>query len=287
MLVLPMTMAPASSNFCSDGAFLVGRACCSAGVPPDVGISVVLMLSLTTIGRPARAPRFSPASTFVAAVSAPSLFRMMNALRSLSCSARSRAACTALVAVIFLSRIAATISAAVGELESAIAKLTYPREGSAAARAARAIDDVRISRREGLAIMGSSRSAVGRCLLLRPLGKHALGLAERAFQRFRRNRPDPRRYADGVLDMGGDPLAMLGQPAAIPALGARFRQHRHLVHSPFARQFDDEMAAAPVGGEQHFLDLGREHVDAAQDDQVIGTPGDFLHPPHAGPRRAR
>src|SRR6266849_3034249 len=155
MLVLPMTMAPASSNFCNDGAFLVGRACRSAGVPPDVGISAVLMLSLTTIGRPARAPVFSPASTRPAAASAPSLFRMMNALRSLSCSARSSAARTAVTAVIFLSRIEATISAAVGELESAIAELTYPREGSAAP-AARAIDDVRISRREGLVVMDSS-----------------------------------------------------------------------------------------------------------------------------------
>jgi len=84
---------------------------------------------------------------------------MMNALRSLSCSARSSAARTALTAVIFLSRMDATISAAVGEVESAIAELTCPREGSAAP-AASAIDDVRISRREGMAVMDSSRSAV-------------------------------------------------------------------------------------------------------------------------------
>ncbi len=47
------------------------------------------------------------------------------------------------------------------------------------------------------------------------------------------------------------------------------------------------MTAAPVGGEQHFLDLGREHIDAAQDDHVVGTPGDLLHAPHARPSGAR
>jgi len=45
MLALPMTMAPASSNFCSDGALPAGRACRSAGVPAEVGMSAVLMLS--------------------------------------------------------------------------------------------------------------------------------------------------------------------------------------------------------------------------------------------------
>ena len=81
--------------------------------------------------------------------------------------------------------------------------------------------------------------------------------------------------------------ACASSPLPSQLFGARFGQHRHLVHPPFARQFDDEMAAAPVGREQHFLDLGREHVDAAQDDHVVGTPGDLLHAPHAGPRRAR
>src|SRR5260370_31967925 len=42
---------------------------------------------------------------------------------------------------------------------------------------------------------------------------------------------------------------------------SRFRQHRHLVHPPFARQFDDEVAAAPVGAEQHLLDLGRKRSE--------------------------
>ena len=41
-----MTMAPASSSFCSDGALPSGARCCSAGVPPDGrhigGVDVVL-----------------------------------------------------------------------------------------------------------------------------------------------------------------------------------------------------------------------------------------------------
>jgi hypothetical protein len=77
------------------------------------------------------------------------------------------------------------------------------------------------------------------------------------------------------------------QPAAVPVFVAGFGQHRHFIHAAFARQFDDEMAAAPVSGQQGFLDLGGEHVDAAQDDHVIGTPGDLFHPPHARSRRAR
>jgi hypothetical protein len=116
-LVLPMTTAPASSSFCSDGALRAGRACCSAGV---VGISDVLMLSLMTTGRPASRPVRAPASTCRAAASAPSRFKTMNALRWRSFSARSSAACTTLTAVSFLSRIAATISAAVTSVELAI-----------------------------------------------------------------------------------------------------------------------------------------------------------------------
>src|SRR4030088_3323244 len=46
MLALPITTAPAFNSFCSDGALRAGCAFCSAGVPPDVGISAVLMLSL-------------------------------------------------------------------------------------------------------------------------------------------------------------------------------------------------------------------------------------------------
>src|SRR4051794_21390598 len=53
MLALPITIAPASSSFCSEGAFRVGRAFRSAGVPAEVGMSAVLMLSLTMMGRPA------------------------------------------------------------------------------------------------------------------------------------------------------------------------------------------------------------------------------------------
>jgi hypothetical protein len=54
---------------------------------------------------------------------------------------------------------------------------------------------------------------------------------------------------------------------------------------PVARQFDLEMRAEAVGRHQLFLDLGREDVDAAQDDHVVGAARDLLHPPHR-PRRA-
>src|SRR3954454_4284925 len=53
-LVLPMMMAPALKSLSIEGALRAGCAFCSAGVPPEVGMSAVLMLSLMTIGRPAR-----------------------------------------------------------------------------------------------------------------------------------------------------------------------------------------------------------------------------------------
>jgi len=46
-------MAPASSSFCTEGAFFDGLKLRSEEVPPVVFWSLVLMLSLTTIGRPA------------------------------------------------------------------------------------------------------------------------------------------------------------------------------------------------------------------------------------------
>ena len=113
ILALPMTIAPASSSFCSDGAFFFGRAFCNAAVPADVGMSLVLMLSLTTIGRPASAGSFAPesrpASTFCAAVTAASLCRDISEFKSVSRSARSIAACTTLNADACLRAIAATI----------------------------------------------------------------------------------------------------------------------------------------------------------------------------------
>src|SRR5262249_132034 len=84
------------------------------------------------------------------------------------------------------------------------------------------------------------------------------------------------------LDEGRDLLRMDGEPAAVPMLMPRFGKHGHLVHAALAGQLDDEMTAAPVGGEQCLLDLGRKHVDSAQDDHVVAAAGALLHPP-AGP----
>src|ERR1043166_4566250 len=102
---------------------------------------MVLMLSLMTTGRPARGPVL-PSSISAAVAIAPSLLRKMKALRSFSCSARSIAAFVTAVAVIFFSRIAATISAADDGIDWAIAGVKGARAGSAAVTAA-AADDVR------------------------------------------------------------------------------------------------------------------------------------------------
>src|SRR5260221_7513806 len=95
-------------------------------------------------------------------------------------------------------------------------------------------------------------------LLPRPLVVHALGLAERALQRVGRDDSDRRGDADGVLDVQADLLGVVGQTATVPALGPRFGVDRQPVHSPLARQLENEVAAAPVSREQDLLDLGRK-----------------------------
>src|SRR3954469_11975377 len=112
---------------------------------------MVLMLSLMTTGRPASGPVL-PSSISAAVASAPSLLRKMKAFRSFNCSARSSAAFVTAVAVIFLVRMAAMISAADNGIDWAIAELTGANEGSAAPTAAAAAD-VRISRREMSSVM--------------------------------------------------------------------------------------------------------------------------------------
>src|SRR5947209_14025824 len=107
-------------------------------------MSEVLILSLITIGRPARGPAKGPlpSSISAAAARAPFLFRKMKALRSFNCSARSIAAFVTAVAVIFLARMAAMISAADDGIDWAIAEVIGAKEGSAAPAAA-AADDIR------------------------------------------------------------------------------------------------------------------------------------------------
>src|SRR5258706_4938603 len=54
MLALPIMMTPAFKSLCSDGALRPGCAFCSAGVPPDVGISAVVVVVFVAIGKAAK-----------------------------------------------------------------------------------------------------------------------------------------------------------------------------------------------------------------------------------------
>ena len=74
--------------------------------------------------------------------------------------------------------------------------------------------------------------------------------------------------------------------AAVSAALRAPRRARPSVHPPRARQLDLEMRRQAAALQDLLLDLGREDVDAAQDDHVVGAAGDLLHPPHR-PRRAR
>ena len=79
-------MAPASSSFCTEGALVLGWKLRSDEVPPVVFMPLVLMLSLTTIGKPANAPSVLPAarsaSTCLAAAKAPASSMLIMALSS-------------------------------------------------------------------------------------------------------------------------------------------------------------------------------------------------------------
>ena len=81
-------MAPAASSGSSTAASAVGRKSRNAGVPPVVGRSFVLMLSLTSSGNPASGPSGEPAartaSISAAAARAPSRFSVMTAFSSAS-----------------------------------------------------------------------------------------------------------------------------------------------------------------------------------------------------------
>src|SRR5260370_12257510 len=100
MLALPIMMTPAFKSFCSDGALPPGCAFCSAGVPPDVGISAVVVVSFTKMGRPAngRGPGRLHQTVSAAPPHPGALFRMSSALRALTCPARAKAAFSTSVA---------------------------------------------------------------------------------------------------------------------------------------------------------------------------------------------
>ena len=98
---------------------------------------------------------------------------------------------------------------------------------------------------------------------------NALRLAERTLQRVGRDGPHLRGDADRILDVRRNPLGVITQPAAVPALGARFGNDRQFIHASVTRELKDEMAAAPIGREQHLLDLGRKQIDPAQDDHIV------------------
>src|SRR4029079_3494975 len=94
--------------------------------------------------------------------------------------------------------------------------------------------------------------------VLGPLVVEPLGLAQRAFQRRRRDHLYLGADPDRVLDMGRNPVGMIDQTLSVPALWPRLGDDGQLVHAALARQLHDEMSTAPVGRKQHFLDLGRE-----------------------------
>ncbi len=117
IFALPRTIAPASTSRCSVGAFSMGWTCASAGVAPVVGKSFVLILSFTTMGRPAKAgsaaPRARSSSIRFAAAIAPVLSRTIKLFNAASRSARALSVSTYSTADKRPVRIASTASVAV------------------------------------------------------------------------------------------------------------------------------------------------------------------------------
>ena len=63
-------------------------------------------------------------------------------------------------------------------------------------------------------------------------------------------------------------------------VGAALDVDGHRVHPAGAGQVQLEVRRQGRDLEDELLDLGREEVDAAQDDHVVGAAGDLLHPAH-------
>ena len=84
----------------------------------------------------------------------------------------------------------------------------------------------------------------------------------------------------GKADVEAEVLAKLdAMPEPDRGIGRRFHQHIKFIHIIRAAIHDDLIMRRDVAYlQQHCFDLRRKDVDAADDDHVVGSPDDSLHP---------
>src|SRR6266700_4950194 len=116
-------------------------------------------------------------------------------------------------------------------------------------------------------------------VLFRPVVDDPAHLAQRTLDGLRGQDARRHRDADGVLDPRGEFGAGAGR-VRFGATGPVLHVHGELVHPALPGQMQLEVRGQRGDAHDQLLDLGREQVDPAQDDDVVGPPGDLLHPPH-------
>jgi hypothetical protein len=114
---------------------------------------------------------------------------------------------------------------------------------------------------------------------LGPLVDDPSHLADGPFDPTRCDHVHGHRHADPVLDERGQVVPLVAGGAQLGASPV-FHPDRQPVHPVRARQHALEMWRESGCLQDQFLDLGREEVHSAQDDQVVAAPGDLLDPPH-------
>ena len=96
--------------------------------------------------------------------------------------------------------------------------------------------------------------------------------------RAARRRPcaDADQRLDAVLQ-----FVRHGVAVGVAVLGRQFAPHLHLVEQPLARDHQLVLARELAVLQHQFLDLRREHVDAADDQHVVAAADDLAHAAHA------
>jgi uncharacterized protein (DUF885 family) len=123
-------------------------------------------------------------------------------------------------------------------------------------------------------------------VLSRPVVDDAAHLAHGSLDRIRFHDAGGHGDTDAVLDQGAELGARLLRVGPRHP-GAALDVDRKLVHPADPAQVQLEVRRQGRDPHDEFLDLGREQVDPAQDDHVVGAAGDLLHAAHGarGPRQ--
>ena len=116
---------------------------------------------------------------------------------------------------------------------------------------------------------------------------YSFRFAKRAFNFIDRHHGRLHRNPDIGFDVMNQIFGRCGAEIFTKIIGiaANFHDDVQFVQSTITADFNVIMRRQAVVFQDDFFDLRREHVNAANNQHVIGTPGQFFHAP-VGPRRA-